>query len=101
MKIGKAIKALKKGLPIRRKEWSAEYFIFKQVESLVGKDIIPKMTSLTEEVKTILDNKNSNLYYQFQITLVNTATRPVKMESFSFAIEDILQDDWEIYEEKK
>lgn len=49
---GEAIKALKQGKRVQRNGWNGKgLFIFMQVPSQVGIDIVPKMTSLPQLVK--------------------------------------------------
>mgnify|MGYP003648375568 CR=1 FL=1 len=105
--LGLAIEALKKGRRIARKGWNGKgMFIFMQVPSTIGMDIVPKMQSLPDSVKDefIRRQKNAPKYsredmdirYRNQIAMVypdNTIYGWVASPS------DLLEEDWVILED--
>jgi len=49
---GEAVRALKEGKRVRCDDWNSDKkFIFQQVNSIIGKDVVPKMQSLPQNVK--------------------------------------------------
>lgn len=54
LNFGEAIHALNEGKMVARQGWD-NLFVFKQVPSMVDKDIVPKMTSLPDAVKKNLN----------------------------------------------
>ena len=94
---GEAIKALKQGKRVRRKDWDGQ-FIFMQVPSEVPAEIVPKMSSLPNSVKDEFERrfKDSNqqidaIYYNNQIALVNQSNL---ITSWSPSVSDVLSEDW-------
>jgi len=82
---------LKKGFAIRRKKWFEKSFLYKQVNSNIPVNIIPKMSSVTKEVKKLLNRSNTELKFRDQIILVyinNHATY------YQFTGDDIFSEDW-------
>ena len=68
---GNAMLALKAGKAISRKGWNGKgLFVFMQVPSTIGIDIIPKMQSLPESVKKILIDRNAPIAYNNQMAIV-------------------------------
>ena len=47
LNFGEAIQALNEGKMVARQGWD-NLFVFKQVPSIIDKDVVPKMTSLPE-----------------------------------------------------
>lgn len=95
---GTAIKALKQGKRVQRAGWNGKgLFIFMQVPSNVGKDIVPKMTSLPDSVKQEFERrfsklpKDADIRYRNQLAMVypdNTIYGWVASPS------DVLEEDW-------
>lgn len=101
MDIGKAVKALNEGKMVKRQEWE-DMFIFQQVPSEVKKDVVPRMTSLPQAVKSQFERRFDNperqissIYYTDQIALVQQSNL---ITSWSPTVIDLFADDWEIYE---
>ncbi|HEY5508531.1 MAG TPA: MW1434 family type I TA system toxin [Paludibacter sp.] len=99
---GLAIEALKQGKRVARQSWKYESkkFIFVQVPSTIGKDIVPKMQSLPTTVKhyfeeTFVDpaQQISDIYYNNQIACVGLSN---VIEGWNPTCNDILGEDWMI-----
>jgi len=108
LEIGRAMEILKKGGMVQRLGWGAKgTFIFMQVPSKVDMAIVPKMTSLPESVKVILEKRfkghvgyarkdvdpiNLNdIRYQDQIARVYPDNRIV---AWCPSVSDVLANDW-------
>lgn len=87
----KALEQLKNGYPICRKSWKPGTFICLQVEADINKEIIPKMQSLSEHVKCLLDN---DLHYRNQCIIITPSTEGYFITSYTPTWEDILAEDW-------
>ena len=102
-----ALVALKRGLMIRRYSWSQGTFIFQQVPSRVPNEVIPKMSSLPEAVKSEFQRRerqttseagdaphnHSTIDYKNQIAIVHPDNH---IFGYCPSCEDILSDDWVI-----
>lgn len=103
MDFGQAIYYLNQGLPVYRNTWDQGTFIFKQVPSEIGKDIVPKMQSLPDAVKEVFINRFedkhaqiSSIYYSDQLAIVKLSN---SIRGYSPSVEDCLADNWFIFKE--
>lgn len=98
MDFGQAIKALKKGLAIQRAGWNGKgMFVIKQVPSCIEGNIIPKMQSLPQAAKVILQKReNPHIEYRNQLLIVN---RDGIADSWTASSSDILAEDWVVVTE--
>lgn len=96
---GQAIEALKEGKRVSREGWNGKgLFVFMQVPSEIGKDIVPKMQSLPQSVKDEFQRRFENeseqinaIYYSNQLALVNTSNL---ITGWSPSTSDALSIDW-------
>lgn len=103
MNFGKAIEALKEGKMVQRTGWNGKgMFIFMQVPSKIGSEIVPKMTSLPQQVKNEFEKRFNNpekqldaIHYDNQIAIVNSSNM---INGWSPSVADALADDWIIFE---
>lgn len=103
MSFGHAIAALKAGEMVARSGWNGKgLFVFMQVPSEIGKDIVPKMQSLPQVVKDKFqqrfDDENEQIdaiYYNNQLALVGPSNL---ITGWSPSTSDALADDWYIVE---
>lgn len=99
MNFGTAIEALTQGKRVTREVWDASgLFVFMQVPSIIGRDIVPKMQSLPQSVKDEFERRfNSTwrpidaIYYNNQLAVVNTSNQ---INGWSPSVADALADDW-------
>ena len=91
---GQAIEALNAGRRVCRGEGDGT-FIFRQVPSEIPAEVIPRMTSLPEEVKAHLSARGLPLNYrnQFAIVLPNS-----EIHGWAPTPGDSLANDWRILE---
>ncbi len=99
---GSAILATKRDNMIRRSGWPKGHFVFRQIPSIIKKDIVPKMQSLPDSVKAEFqkrfDDKNSQIdaiYYDNQLAYVGDSNL---ICSYAPSPEDCLMEDWLITE---
>ena len=96
---GDAIEALKNGKRVQREGWNGKgLFVFMQVPSQIGKDIVPKMQSLPQTVKDEFQRRFESpseqidaIYYDNQLALVNPSNL---ITGWSPSISDSLANDW-------
>ncbi|MDD2799391.1 MAG: hypothetical protein PHV20_12435 [Bacteroidales bacterium] len=81
--------------------WNGEYFVFKQVPSIIGKEIVPRMQSLPQSVKDEFQRRFddpsaqiSEIYYCDQYALVGVSNR---IDGWLPSQDDLEAEDWEEY----
>lgn len=83
---------LNSGFPCRRITWEEGDFIFKQSITSVEKSTIPRMTSLSDQVKSIFEKRDlDSIHYCHQIVKVNKYN---VITSFAFSVEELYAGDW-------
>jgi len=94
------IDELQKGNMARRTSWETNTFIFRQVPSEINKEIVPKMQSLPQAVKTEFDRRFndpsfqiSTLYYDNQVAIVNSSNL---IQGWNPSPADMFAMDWQI-----
>lgn len=91
---GLAIEALKKGKLVARKGWNGKgMFVCKQVPSEIYCNIIPKMSSLPEEAKKVLFDRDKSIFYQNQMIIVKPDNT---IDSWVPSSSDVFAEDWVI-----
>ena len=89
---GEAIEHLRRGGVVSRHGWNGSgMYVFKQVPSKVPKEIIHKMSSLPEKVKTKMIESDTFPYYQNQMSIVDSFG---KINSWLASSSDTFADDW-------
>lgn len=96
MNFGQVIEALKAGKMAKRS--GRNEFIFMQVPSVIGKEIVPKMTSLPQSVKDEFNRRFNDpslqvveISYTNQLAIVNPSNL---ITGYSPSPEDALAEDW-------
>ncbi len=100
---GQAVEALKSGKRVTRHGWNGKgLFVFMQVPSAIGREIVPKMASLPQSVKDEFERRFNDpteqinaIYYDNQLALVN---RSNLINGWAPSVSDALATDWEILE---
>ena len=94
LNFGQAIEALKQGKRVAREGWNGKgLFVFMQVPSEIGFDIIPKMQSLPEFVKLEFGKRGGAISYQNQLAIVYPNNQ---INGWSPSSSDALAEDWVI-----
>jgi len=103
---GEAMTHLKKGKMLQRIGWNGKgLFIFRQVPSIVSIDIVPKMTSLPDEVKNEFIRRNAegngasitelrSIRYSNQIVIVKPNN---EINNWAPSVSDAMATDWCLY----
>ena len=100
---GEALEALNKGKMVTRELWKQSgEFVFMQVPSTIQKEIVPKMQSLPESVKTEFEKRFNNpdlqidsIYYHNQLAIVSASNL---IAGFCPSVSDVMAEDWLILE---
>jgi len=96
---GEAIEVLKAGKLVARLGWNGKgMFIVKQIPSVIGIEIIPKMQSLPQSVKDVLIERSQPITYESQMLIINSNGRA---DSWVPSSSDVFAEDWIILEPKK
>ena len=94
MTFGKALEeCVKNGKVICRKN-NIKYLITCQVPAIINEDIIPKMTSLNDEIKDILLSTCKRISYSKQMLKININIG--EAEQYIPTAEDLFAQDWQI-----
>lgn len=100
---GEAIEAVKQGKLIAREGWNGKgMFVFMQVPSTIGKQIVPIMQSLPPSAKAEFEKRFNDpkeqidaIYYDNQLAIVYPSNL---ICGWSPSAIDCLSDDWYIFE---
>ena len=102
-----AIDKFSEGKCLARYSWlgTEKRFVFKQVPSIIDKNIVPNMTSVPQKVKEYFYatfqspmEQIQSIYYRNQLALVNVSN---SIDSYSASADDIFASDWYEYEFKE
>jgi uncharacterized protein (DUF1919 family) len=94
LNFGQAISAMKAGKAVARKGWNGKgLFVFMQVPAVIGTEIIPKMQSLPDSVKSIFASRGKEISYSNQMALVDTENN---ISGWAPSASDTLAEDWNI-----
>lgn len=93
---GEAIQALKQGKLVARQGWNGKgMFIVKQIPGVIGVEIIPRMASLPESVKTVFIERNQSISYESQMLIIKAYG---SADSWVPSSSDVFAEDWVIVE---
>lgn len=95
MSTEEAIKAMQDGHMVREKDWEACITgIFMQIPSEIPKDVIPKMSSLPQNVKDVLVNSDIEvIIYHSQIAIVHHG---YYITGYHLSTYELMEGEWEI-----
>jgi hypothetical protein len=94
LNFGEAIQALKDGKLVARSGWNGKgMFIVKQIPSVIGIEIIPRMQSLPQSVKNVLIEREQPICYESQMLIINSLGRA---DSWVPSSSDCFAEDWQI-----
>jgi len=88
---GQAIEAMQNRKMVARKSWNGNMFVFKQIPAEIGLEIIPKMQSVPECVKSIVLERKVTLKYTHQMAVIYGDGG---VDSWVASSSDTFADDW-------
>lgn len=102
LNFGQAIELLEKGKMVTRYGWNSPgTFVFKQISSIINKEIVPKMQSLPQSVKDLFESRFCDkqaqidaIYYNDQLACVTGSNL---INGWSPSTIDSLANDWTEY----
>ena len=95
MTFSEALILIKHGFCVRRRGWNGSgLFVFRQKPAVVPTDIIPKMTSLSDEAKSQILATQDHIDYTAQMLIFNTHTG--RADSWVPSSADLFADDWDL-----
>jgi hypothetical protein len=89
-----AIELASAGAIVSRKDWKDGWFVFRQVNNIVHKDMIPNMRSLPLNVKERLETVGKSLFYENQLMIADTSGERVVITHFEPDWRDEYYKDW-------
>jgi hypothetical protein len=89
-----AIELASAGAMVSRKDWKNSWFVFRQVNNIVHKDMIPNMRSLPMNVKERLGTVGKSLFYENQLMIADTSGERVVITHFEPEWKDEYYNDW-------
>ncbi len=98
-KFSEVIECLKNGGMAARPSWRGEQVITMQIPQCIGKDIVPKMTSLNSVIKDDIVNFSTGaIQYHDQVISVTypSSREPASATYYVPTWEDIFADDWDM-----
>lgn len=99
MKFGEAIELMRDGKPVRRKVWSDNTWLTKQINSDINEEIVPNMQSLSDEAKKLVKELgDGSIHYREQVLVIFRDGRMTKATNYIPDWLDIFADDWEGYD---
>lgn len=101
MKFGEILELMKEGKPARRKEWSDNTYIVKQINSDINKEVVPNMQSLSPEAKALIKEMGNGIHYRQQVLVIYREDRKTKATNYNPDWIDIFSEDWEVWEPKE
>lgn len=101
LSFGQAVSAMKDGKMISRQGWNGKgLFVFMQIPSTIGREVVPKMQSLPRSVKDEFERRFNDqseqidaIYYSNQMALVGPSNN---ISGWAPSGSDALADDWMI-----
>lgn len=94
---GAILLALADGKRVARSGWNGKgMFVFQQVPAQIQLDVIPRMTSLPDEVKEEFLRRGKSISYSNQLALVKADNQ---INGWAPSVADCLADDWVIVSE--
>lgn len=93
------IDLLEQGKAVARKSWGGNIFAVKQIESIIPSHVIPNMTSLSNDTKTLLAQKeNRSIHYINQCLIIILDENEARATYYMPTWDDIFATDWYVVE---
>lgn len=95
LSFGEALQALEAGKCIRRESWVGDKFVTKQIDSDINAEIVPKMQSLPDSAKELINKTHrEDIHYRNQCLMIVQDTETSVATNYVPDWNDMFAKDW-------
>lgn len=95
LSFGEALQALEAGKCIRRESWIGDKFVVKQIDSDINAEIVPKMQSLPDSAKELINKTHrEDIHYRNQCLMIIQDTETSVATNYVPDWNDMFAKDW-------
>ena len=95
LSFGEALQALEAGKCVRRKSWNGYNFVVKQINSDIPAEVVPKMQSLPDSAKEIINKTHrEDIHYRNQCLMIVQDTETSVATNYVPDWNDMFAKDW-------
>ena len=95
MSFGEALQALEAGKCVARKGWITTCFVVKQIDSDIPAEVVPKMQSLPDSAKEIINKTHrEDIHYRNQCLMIVQGTETSVATNYVPDWNDMFAKDW-------
>lgn len=95
LSFGEALQALEAGKCVRRESWVGDKFVVKQIDSDIPAEVVPKMQSLPDSVKEIINKTHrEDIHYRNQCLMIVQDTETSVATNYVPDWNDMFAKDW-------
>lgn len=95
LSFGEALQALEAGKCVRRESWIGDKFVVKQIDSDINAEIVPKMQSLPDSAKELINKTHrEDIHYRNQCLMIVQDTETSVATNYVPDWNDMFAKDW-------
>lgn len=95
LSFGEALQALEAGKCVRRESWIGDKFVVKQIDSDIPAEVVPKMQSLPDSAKEIINKTHrEDIHYRNQCLMIVQDTETSVATNYVPDWNDMFAKDW-------
>lgn len=95
LSFGEALQALEAGKCVRRESWIGDKFVVKQIDSDINAEIVPKMQSLPDSAKELINKTHrEDIHYRRQCLVIVQDTETSVATNYVPDWNDMFAKDW-------
>lgn len=95
LSFGEALQALEAGKCVRRESWVGDKFVVKQIDSDIPAEVVPKMQSLPDSAKEIINKTHrEDIHYRNQCLMIVQDTETSVATNYVPDWNDMFAKDW-------
>lgn len=95
LSFGEALQALEAGKCVRRESWVGDKFVVKQIDSDIPAEVVPKMQSLPDSAKKIINKTHrEDIHYRNQCLMIVQDTETSVATNYVPDWNDMFAKDW-------
>lgn len=95
LSFGEALQALETGRCVRRESWIGDKFVVKQIDSDIPAEVVPKMQSLPDSAKKIINKTHrEDIHYRNQCLMIVQDTETSVATNYVPDWNDMFAKDW-------